>query len=153
MPSPPLPGYTAGPGWDACTGWGSINGNALLAELLRSANTVEQRVGDFDGDGFAEMLVSSPWGIGILKQSGATMSCLMLQPNGTRFGGWLLETADNTFGPIADYDGDGKDEILVVSEWGIGILKLAGTTMSCPMLQPNGTRFGGWLLDAVNNKF
>jgi len=149
----PAPGYKSGPGWDACTGWGAVNGNALLGELMRSANTLEQRVGDFDGDGFAEILVSSPWGIGILKQSGTTMSCPMLQPNGTRFGGWLLETADNRFGPIADYDGDGKDEILVVSEWGIGILKLDGNTMSCPMLQPNGTRFGGWLLDTGSNKF
>jgi kumamolisin len=26
-------GYFAGPGWDACTGWGSINGNALLGAL------------------------------------------------------------------------------------------------------------------------
>jgi kumamolisin len=27
------PGYKAGPGWDACTGLGSIDGNALLAAL------------------------------------------------------------------------------------------------------------------------
>jgi kumamolisin len=27
------PGYTSGPGWDACTGLGSINGNALLTSL------------------------------------------------------------------------------------------------------------------------
>jgi hypothetical protein len=26
-------GYTAGPGWDACTGWGSINGGNLLSAL------------------------------------------------------------------------------------------------------------------------
>ena len=26
-------GYPAGPGWDACTGWGSINGTALLEAL------------------------------------------------------------------------------------------------------------------------
>ena len=26
-------GYPAGPGWDACTGWGSINGTALLTAL------------------------------------------------------------------------------------------------------------------------
>lgn len=26
-------GYTAGPGWDACTGWGSPNGTALLTAL------------------------------------------------------------------------------------------------------------------------
>jgi kumamolisin len=28
------PGYASGPGWDACTGWGSINGIALLCKLL-----------------------------------------------------------------------------------------------------------------------
>lgn len=27
------PGYPAGPGWDACTGWGSPNGQALLEAL------------------------------------------------------------------------------------------------------------------------
>jgi hypothetical protein len=30
------PGYTAGVGWDACTGWGSINGQALLGLALVS---------------------------------------------------------------------------------------------------------------------
>lgn len=30
---PPAPGYHSGSGWDACTGWGSINGAALLAAL------------------------------------------------------------------------------------------------------------------------
>jgi kumamolisin len=30
---PPVPGYTAGPGWDACTGWGSPNGTQLPAVL------------------------------------------------------------------------------------------------------------------------
>ena len=50
----------------------------------------------------------------------------MMAPNGTRFGGWLLNTADNTFGPAGDFDGDGHAEILVASPWGIGILKLAG---------------------------
>jgi hypothetical protein len=28
-----VPGYPAGPGWDACTGWGSPNGQALLGSL------------------------------------------------------------------------------------------------------------------------
>jgi hypothetical protein len=27
------PGYHSGPGWDACTGLGVIDGNALLAAL------------------------------------------------------------------------------------------------------------------------
>lgn len=34
-------GYVAMPGWDACTGWGSINGNALLTLMLsRNAGCV-----------------------------------------------------------------------------------------------------------------
>ena len=149
----PAPGYTAGVGWDACTGWGSVNGSALLAELLRTGSRLVHRSGDFDGDGITEILVSSPWGIGILKEAGGTMNALMMAPNGTRFGGWLLETTDNEFGPIADYDGDGHDEILVSSAWGIGILKLSGGTLTAPMMAANGTRFGGWLLNTGDNQF
>lgn len=108
---------------------------------------------DYDGDGADEVLIISPWGIGILKLSGGVLSAIMLQPNGTRFGGWLLNTADNQFGPVADYDGDGRAEILVTSPWGVGILKLAGGTMTTLMLQPNGTRFGGWLLNTADNRF
>jgi kumamolisin len=29
----PSPGYFSGPGWDACTGWGSLDGSALLSAL------------------------------------------------------------------------------------------------------------------------
>ena len=75
------------------------------------------------------------------------MSAPMMAPNGTRFGGWLLNTADNEFGPAADFDGDGHAEILVTSPWGIGILKLFGGTMTAPMMAPNGTHFGSWALD------
>ncbi len=146
-------GYPANPGWDACTGWGSPNGTALLTGLRNIYNTLTRRNGDFDGDGIAEILVTSPWGIGILKQAGGTMSEMMMAPNGTRFGGWLLNTADNTFGPIADFDGDGHDEIFISSPWGVGFLKLSGNTFTVPMMAPNGTRFGGWLLNTVDNVF
>src|SRR5918912_870514 len=108
---------------------------------------------DFDGDGKAEISVTSPWGIGILKLSGSTMSAPMMAPNGTRFGGWLLNTADNHFGPAGDLDGDGKAETLVASPWGIGVFKLSGSTMNVPMMAPNGTRFGGWLLNTADNNF
>ena len=127
------------------------NGTRFGGWLLNTADNDVGPVADYDGDGEAEIFMSSPWGIGVLKYSGGTLTCPMLQPNGTRFGGWLLNTADNNFGPAADYDGDGKAEILVTSPWGIGVLKLAGNTMTCPMLQPNGTRFGGWLLETNIN--
>jgi kumamolisin len=38
----PSLGYTSGPGWDACTGWGSINGNALLNALAAQSNQSAQ---------------------------------------------------------------------------------------------------------------
>jgi FG-GAP repeat len=96
--------------------------------------------------------VTSPWGLGVLKQSGSSLSNPMIAPNGTRFGGWLLNTADNYLDMVADVDGDGRDEIVVTSPWGIGILELSGSTMTSLMLAPNGTRFEGWLLNTADNQ-
>jgi hypothetical protein len=121
--------------------------------LLNTADNRFDLVADFDGDGREEIFVSSPWGIGVLKQSGNTFNAFVMAQNGTRFGGWLLNTADNRFGPTADFDGDGCAEILVTSPWGIGIFKLSGTTFTVIMMAPNGTRFGGWLLNTADNRF
>lgn len=128
------------------------NGTRFSGWLLNTADNSFGEVGDYNGDGRAEILITSPWGIGILKWEGGSMSALMMQPNGTRFGGWLLNTADNQFGPASDYDGDGNVELLVTSPWGLGILKLDANTLSAPMMHPNGTRFGGWLLNTADNQ-
>ncbi|TKB67397.1 MAG: hypothetical protein E8D52_12540 [Nitrospira sp.] len=129
------------------------NGTRFGGWLLNTGDNHFGPAGDYDGDGRAEILASSPWGIGVLKQSGATMAAPMMAPNGTRFGGWLLNTGDNSFGPAGDFDGDGKSELLVASPWGIGVLKQSGATMAAPMMAPNGTRFGGWLLNTGDNSF
>ncbi len=128
------------------------NGTRLGEWNVQTAVNQFGPAADYDGDGRAEMLVTSPWGIGVLKLAGATMASPMLRPNGTRFGGWLLNTADNQFGPAADYDA-GAAKLFVSSPWGVGILALAGDTMSAPMMHPNGTRFGGWLLNTADNHF
>src|SRR4029453_15129447 len=128
------------------------NGTRFGGWLLNTADNVFGPSGDFDGDGQQEILVTSSWGIGIMKLSGSTLTVPMMAPNGTRFGGWLLNTADNSFGPARDYDGDGIAEILVTSPWGVGILKLSGATLTAPMMKPNGTRFGGWLLNTGDNR-
>jgi len=69
-----------------------------LRQLIPAAARDKSRSADCDGDGRAEILVTSPWGIGILEQAGATMAAPTMKPNGTRFGGWLLNTADNDVG-------------------------------------------------------
>ncbi|HYW50696.1 MAG TPA: FG-GAP-like repeat-containing protein, partial [Gemmatimonadaceae bacterium] len=129
------------------------NGTRFGGWLL---NTLDNRIGpvaDYDGDGRAELFMSSPWGVGILKLSGATFTSPLMAANGTRFGGWLLNTADNRFDHVGDFDGDGRAEILVTSPWGLGILEFNGVTMALQMMAPNGTRFGGWLLNTADNKF
>ena len=127
------------------------NGTRFGGWLLNTGDNSFGPAADYDGDRHAELLVASPWGVGILKQAGTTMAAPMMAPNGTRFGGWLLNTADNSFGPVGDFDGDGHAEILVTSPWGIGVFKLTGNTFSVPMMAPNGTRFGGWLLNTADN--
>jgi len=112
-----------------------------------------QRIGDVDGDGQDEIVITSPWGIGILKELGGTMTALMLAPNGTRFGEWLLNTADNHFGPVADFDGDGCAEVLVTSPWGIGFLKFAGGSLTSTGMAANGTAIGAWTLNTAANQF
>ena len=92
-------------------------------------------------------------GIGILKLAGGTLAAPMMAPNGTRFGGWLPNTADNRVGAVGRYEGERPQELFVTSPWGIGILKLSGSTLTAPMIQPNGTRFGGWLLNTADNVF
>jgi subtilisin family serine protease len=132
------------------------NGTRFGGWLLNTADNAFGPVGDFDGDGRKEVLVRSPWGIGLLKLTNSpgpayTFQPLMMAPNGTRFGGWLLNTADNHFGPVGDFDGDGRDEILITSPWGMGMLELSGGTFSAVMMAPNSTRFGGWLLNTADN--
>ena len=129
------------------------NGTRIGNWLLNTLDNRLEPVADYDGDGREEILMTSPWGIGVLNLTGSALSVPMMAPNGTRFGGWLLNTADNRFDMIGDYDGDGRAEILVTSPWGLGILNVSGGTMTVSMMASNGTRFGGWLLNTADNHF
>ena len=134
------------------------NNTRIGGWLLNTGDNSLGLVADYDGDGAAETLITSPWGIGVLKHSGSSLACPYLQANNSFIGSWNLNTRDNCFGPASDFDGDGKAELLVSSPWGLGIFKYSGNAMAVPFAVPNGTRFPGpagqsWLMNTADNEF
>lgn len=112
-------------------------------------------LGDFDGDGAREVLISSDWGIGLLKQREDTFDAYFAQPTGTVFGQWVFDRAVNKIAGIGHFSGTTTaghlvDEILITSGWGIGVLALSPDTLTLHSraAQPSGTRFGRWRYDA-----
>ena len=101
-----------------------IPSRGVVVEVHHIGKRLAQRVGDMDGDGEDEILVSGAWGVAILKQSGHKMISLANIADGVRVGGWLLDTASNKFTLVANFDNSGRDGIFVTSPWGIAILKL-----------------------------
>src|SRR5207248_1403884 len=92
-------------------------------------------------------------GIGILTLNDSTLTTLMLAPNGTRFGGWLYNSAADQMLGVGRFAGLLTiSEILISSRWGIGILAFRSSALQSLMLAPNGTRFGGWLFDSTVNQ-
>jgi hypothetical protein len=114
-----------------------------------SQNVIEG-VGNFDGRGGDEILITSGWGLGILKKSGDTLTSVLTLRDNTFAGGWRYESA-NTIEAIADVNGDGKDDIVVTSRWGIGVLTLKGSSLTSLAGKPNGSRFGGWRYSSTSS--
>jgi len=129
------------------------NGTRFGGWLL---NTFDNRLwagADLDGDGRDELLVTSPWGLGVLAWGAGAMGAPMMAANGTRFGGWLLNTADNRFRSFQDLTGANRAQLMVESPWGLGLMSLRGASFDVPVMVPNGARLGNWLLNTHDNLF
>lgn len=93
---------------------------------LRSGDTVAG-VGDFNGDGDAEILMRGSTGtIGALYLYGSSMYSMNTWSPGTWVGSWNHGSLDTIEG-VGDLDGDGKVEFVIRSGWGIGVIERASS--------------------------
>lgn len=114
-------------------------------------DNVVEGIADFNGDGQDDILMTSPWGIGVFTLQDSTLTPLMAQPNGAWFGAWRYNRQDNVLEGIGDLNGDGRDELLLSSPWGMAALKLQGSTLTTILVRPKGTWFGGWCCNPDND--
>lgn len=120
------------------------NGAPLGDRTLDTRDDHVIAVTDLDGDGRAELLISSRAGLGVYRLSGATLAPVLHVPGGAQLGAWTLDTVGDRIGPAADLDGDGCHELLVTSARGLGVLKLVGHALSSVAVATNGAQLGAW---------
>lgn len=127
------------------------NDNWVGGWRYHSSNTIHG-LGDFDNDGRKDILITSPWGVGVIKHNGSFCTTQLALPNGTWFGGWNFSSVGNIIKGIADLNGDNRSEIIVTSPWGMGVLTLNGTNNSFTSLAvvKNGTNIGSWPLNTTS---
>lgn len=75
------------------------------------------------------------------------MNAYLAKPNGTWFGGWNFDSRHNQILKIADLNADGKQDMVVKSGWGLGILSLNAQNSNLNSLdnQPHDALLGSWL--------
>ncbi len=137
------------------TNEGNGSPNRLLYTLLPTPKDRPRFNGDFDGDGRADILVQSPWGIGILTYNGSSVTTLMAQPNGSWFGDWFYDVPRNHIVAVGNFtQGDRQTDLLITSHWGIGILTFdpVQKSLKTVMLAPNGTSLGGWTFNSPGDR-
>jgi hypothetical protein len=123
------------------------NGTRLGGWAFDSTQNSIRGTGDFDGDGCQEVAVTSDWGIGLISLTASRER--FMAPNGAWLGGWLY-SRDTVIRLIGDVDGDGCDEIVVSSPWGIGVLKVVDGRLIAAAMYPHGTRLGAYTVGATD---
>jgi hypothetical protein len=126
------------------------NGTRLGDWMLNTANNRIQLIADLDGDGFDEIVVTSPWGLGVLKMIGGNLRSVAMHANGDDLGGYIARDTD-TFALSGRIRGGSANEIVVRSPAGIHVLALAGPRLTRVAFAPHGTRLDGWVVDAGSN--
>jgi hypothetical protein len=131
---------------------GVANGN-VVANAVIPFNTAQSggwqpsaddwfgAVADYDGDGTDEVLVVGAWGIAFVRLSHAAPATLALATAGQTLGGWTFDPTVDQFGPVGDFDGDGKPECFVRNAAGFALLKFVNGALTTI----GAVTFGGWI--------
>lgn len=119
--------------------------------LFDKTKNAVRHTGDIDGDGLTEFVITSNWGIGILKHKNGRWRQLMIAPHDTWFDQWRYSIHDTIHG-IANFTGGLNQELVISSSWGIACLSWNGSALLSPFILKNGNRIGGWLLNTANDK-
>lgn len=134
---PDSPFYTAGPGWDACTGWGSIDGRRLLAATV-PAPIVETAIvsgGDFGQtclhDVIDETLTINNTGFSMLLITGITSSAA------------AFEVPSVTAYPLAVAPGDSIDVVIRFKPTHSGVTTATLSVLSNDLYGPHTIKVSG----------
>jgi FAD/FMN-containing dehydrogenase len=93
------------------------SGTRLDGWVLDPQSNTLLAVGDLTGDGAADFLTRSPWGIGVMSVgSDDRFRCRALHPHGAPLGRWPLESSDIIAG-ASTFMGSGRNELLIVKPW------------------------------------
>ncbi|MDF1499961.1 MAG: hypothetical protein P1P76_05800 [Anaerolineales bacterium] len=109
-------------------------------------------VGYFNLDPYADILVRSDWGIGILNGSAdGSLDSLLVAPTGSWFGEWNYSPTNRI--TLADMDGNETTDLVMQSDWGLGVLTLnrAHLLVSINMV-PDDARMGDWRYNAESDR-
>jgi hypothetical protein len=104
--------------------------------------------GNVDGGAGSEVVIRSGWGLGVLTMGSGELRQLVGVPWGTSIGGYTLDST-NQVAAVADFSGDGHDDLLVQGSSGIAILTVdSNNTFQLWRSATYGQRLGWWTLGA-----
>jgi ribosome modulation factor len=109
-------------------------------------------VGDFNGDGKADIFIRSPRWAGLLMSTGSAFQNVWMTGdpalNEDWIGGWHLGSRDREV--VGDFNGDGKAEIFIRSNEWAGILASSGDGMNATFVQQD--RINSWELTSADRE-